>query len=126
MALEHLLLLLRNAPNAAHVKHVSWATASSIPRMDRMEKEAVGPRWKTSSCVAFLTLPCLLAQGCSSMRVKMGWRVDLNKTPVSSIQASLPKGPAIAPGEKSPLVVTLTQPNGQVLLTEGQGAGKVM
>ena len=91
-----------------------------------MEKEAVGPRWKTSSCVAFLTLPCLLAQGCSSMRVKMGWRVDLNKTPVSSIQASLPKGPAIAPGEKSPLVVTLTQPNGQVLLTEGQGAGKVM
>lgn len=87
----------------------------------------MGLRAKTWSCVAFLTLPCLLAQGgCSSMRVKMGWRVDLNKTPVSSIQASLPRGPAIAPGEKSPMVVTLTEPNGQVLLTEGQGAGKVM
>jgi len=86
----------------------------------------MGPRWKTSSYVAFLTLPCLLAQGCSSMKVKMGWRVDLNKIPVSSIQASLPKGPAIALGEKSPLVVTLTQPNGKVLFTEGQGAGKVM
>jgi hypothetical protein len=87
----------------------------------------MGPRGKTRSCVAFLILPCLLAQaGCSSMKVKMGWRVDLNKTPVSSIQASLPKGPAIAPGERSPLVVTLTEPNGQVLFTEGQGAGKVM
>lgn len=32
----------------------------------------------------------------------------------------------ITPGEKSPLVVTLTEPNGQVLFTEGQGAGKVM
>lgn len=87
----------------------------------------MGPRWKTWSCVAFLILPCLLAQaGCSSMKVKMGWRVDLSKTPVSSMRASLPRGPAIAPGEKSPLVVTLTQPNGKVLLTEGQGAGKVM
>ena len=60
------------------------------------------------------------------MKIKMGRRVDLNKTPVSSIQASLPKGPAIAPGEKSPLVVSLTEPNGKVLFTEGQGAGKVM
>ena len=32
----------------------------------------------------------------------------------------------ITPGEKSPLVVTLTEPNGQVLFTEGQGAGKAM
>ncbi len=94
----------------------------------------MGPGWKnplknplkSQGCVAFLTSACLFAGGCSSMKVKMGWRVDLNKTPVSSIQASLPKGPAIAPGQKSPLVVALTEPNGQVLLTEGQGAGKVM
>jgi hypothetical protein len=81
---------------------------------------------KSQGCVAFLTSACLFAGGCSSMKVKMGWRVDLNQTPISSIQASLPKGPAIAPGQKSPLVVVLTQPNGKVLFTEGQGAGKVM
>jgi len=63
--------------------------------------------------------------GCSAVKVKLGWRVDLTKTPVSSIEVSLPKGPAIAPGQKSPLVVKVTQPDGKVLLTEGQGGGKV-
>ena len=87
----------------------------------------MGPRLKVATYLLVPVVFLVVAQaGCSSMRVKMGWRVDLNKTPVSSIQASLPKGPAIAPGEKSPLVVTLTEPNGQVLFTEGQGAGKVM
>lgn len=86
------------------------------------------PRLKIASypLAPIISFLVLVQCGCSSMKVKMGWRVDLNKTPVSSIQASLPKGPAVAPGEKSPLVVTLTEPNGQVLLTEGQGAGKVM
>ena len=87
----------------------------------------MGPRLKVAAYLLGPVVFLVLAQsGCSSMRVKMGWRVDLNQTPVSSMQASLPKGPAIAPGEKSPLVVTLTEPNGQVLFTEGQGAGKVM
>lgn len=86
------------------------------------------PRLKIATYPLALIISFLVAVqcGCSSMKVKMGWRVDLNQTPISSIQASLPKGPAIAPGEKSPLVVTLTQANGKVLLTEGQGAGKVM
>ena len=42
------------------------------------------------------------------------------------MEASLPKDPGIAPGEKSPLVVTLTGPDGKVLVTEGKGKGKVM
>lgn len=86
------------------------------------------PRLKiaTYPLAPIISFLVLVQCGCSSMKVKMGWRVDLNKTPISSIQASLPKGPAIAPGEKSSLVVTLTQPDGKVLLTEGQGAGKVM
>jgi hypothetical protein len=29
--------------------------------------------------------------GCSAMKVKIGWRVDLTQTPVSSIEVSLPK-----------------------------------
>src|SRR5690349_15342138 len=87
----------------------------------------MGPRLKVAPYLLVPVVFLVVAQGgCSSMKVKMGWRVDLNKTPVSSIQASLPKGPAVAPGEKSPMVATLIEPNGQVLFTEGQGAGKVM
>lgn len=63
--------------------------------------------------------------GCSSLNLRMGRRVDLTKTPVASIEASLPKGPAIAPGQKLQLVVKATLTDGKVLLTEGQGKGKV-
>jgi hypothetical protein len=77
--------------------------------------------------VACLAMASLLAlSGCTAMKVKLGMRVYLAKTPVSSMQASLPRGPAIAPGEKSPLMVTFSQPDGKVLLTEGQGKGKVL
>ncbi len=44
--------------------------------------------------------------------------VNLNKIAIQSMAASLPKGPGIAPGEKSKLVVTMTQPGGKVLTTE--------
>ncbi len=64
--------------------------------------------------------------GCTSLQVKLGWKVYLAKTPIASIQASLPKNPGIAPGEKSPLVVTVTEPDGKVLKTEGKGQGQVM
>jgi hypothetical protein len=56
----------------------------------------------------------------------MGWKVYLAQNPIASIQASLPKGPGIAPGEKSQLVVVVTEPDGKVLVTEGQGRGKVL
>jgi len=64
--------------------------------------------------------------GCTRLQVKMGWKVFLDKTPIASIQASLPKGPGIGPGEKLPLVVVLTEPDGKILQTEGAGQGKVM
>lgn len=64
--------------------------------------------------------------GCTSVQVKLGWKVYLDRTPVKSIEASLPQGSAIAPGQKSPLVVTFTEPDGKILTTEGKGGGKVM
>jgi hypothetical protein len=68
----------------------------------------------------------LTLDGCTAVKVKLGMRVYLAKTLVTSMQVSLPKGPAIAPGEKLGLVVQFTQPDGKVLLTEGQGKGKVL
>src|ERR1700676_2240207 len=81
-------------------------------------------RKRLAVCAATASL--LGLGGCTAMKVKRGMRVYLAQTPVSSRQASLPKGPAIAPGEKSPLVVKLTQPDGKVLVTEGKGGGKVL
>jgi hypothetical protein len=60
------------------------------------------------------------------MKVKLGMRVYLDKTPLSSIQARLATPQGIAPGQRVPLVAHLTEPDGTVLLTEGQGQGKVM
>jgi hypothetical protein len=60
----------------------------------------------------------------STKLLETGWRVDLAQVPVASMEVSLPKGPAIAPGEESS-VVKLTQPDGKILLTEGQGGGKI-
>jgi hypothetical protein len=60
------------------------------------------------------------------MKVRLGMKVYLDKTPITSIAAGLPKGPGIAPGEKSPLVLIVTEPDGKVLQTEGAGHGKVL
>lgn len=64
--------------------------------------------------------------GCSRIQVGLGLRVSLAKTPVTSMEASLPKNPGIAPGEKSPLVVTFITQDGKTLVTAGKGKGKVM
>ena len=77
--------------------------------------------------MAFLGLACLLAlSGCAAVQVKLGMKIYLAKIPVTSIEASQPKGPGIGPGRKSRLVVAVTQPDGKVLLTEGAGKGKVL
>lgn len=68
----------------------------------------------------------LALSACTAVKVKLGLRVRLDKLPITSMQASLPNGPAISPGEKSPLVVRFTQPDGKVLVTEGKGKGKVL
>jgi len=95
-------------------------------RMTRLAKNYF-LHWKRARWAVCLAVASLFAvSGCASLKVKMGMRVYLDKTPVSSLQASLPEGLGIAPGEKSPLVVTVTEPDGKILMTEGQGQGKVM
>ena len=79
-------------------------------------------RWTACLGMAFL----LALAGCTPIKVKLGMKVYLAKTPVASIAVSLPKGPGIAPGGKSPLVVVVTEPDGKILQTEGAGHGKVL
>ena len=76
---------------------------------------------------ACLVCGSLLALGgCTRLQVKMGMKVPLMKLPVTTMNGSLPKGPSIAPGRKSPLVVTFTSTDGKTYVTEGQGQGKIM
>lgn len=85
------------------------------------------PRLMGTSLAVWLAVASLLGlSGCTAIKVKLGMRVYLAKTLVASMQVSVPKGPAIAPGEKLGLVAQFTQPDGKVLLTEGQGKGKVL
>jgi len=75
----------------------------------------------------FVPLAAVVAlSGCAAIQVKLGMRVYLEKIPITSIQAKQGDGQGMAPGEKSPLIVTVTQPDGKVLTTEGKGHGKVL
>jgi hypothetical protein len=76
------------------------------------------------ACVLIASL--LLLNGCAAVQVHLGMKIYLAKTPIASIKASLPNGPGIAPGQKSPLVVVVAEPGGKVLQTEGAGHGKVL
>jgi hypothetical protein len=77
--------------------------------------------------VAGLGMAAMLAlSGCAAVQVKLGMKVYLAKTPITSIDVGQPKGPGIGPGQSSPLVVEFTQPDGKVLQTEGAGKGKVL
>ena len=85
------------------------------------------PHSMRTSWGACLGIACLLSlSGCTPIKVRLGMKVYLDQTPVTSIAASLPNGSGIAPGEKSPLVVVVTEPDGKVLQTEGAGHGKVL
>jgi hypothetical protein len=98
------------------VGRLNWLLVKiSIPNL-------ASSRW--AGCLAAASL--LVLSGCAAVKVKLGMRIYLANTPVTSMQASLPRGPAISPGEKSPLMVQFTQPDGKILVTEGQGKGKVL
>jgi hypothetical protein len=75
----------------------------------------------------FIPLAAMVAlAGCAAVQVKLGMRVYLKNIPITSIEAKQADGQGMAPGEKSPLIVTVTQPDGKVLATEGKGHGKVL
>ncbi|MGH7866333.1 MAG: hypothetical protein ACREP9_01585, partial [Candidatus Dormibacteraceae bacterium] len=102
-------------------------SAWGFGRLKRLPDDICHSPLASARWLVCLTISSLLALcGCTQIKVKLGMSVYLEKTPVASMQASLPKGPAIAPGEKSPLVVQFTQPDGKVLVTEGRGKGKVL
>ena len=73
-----------------------------------------------------LAASLILLTGCASVQVHLGMKVYLEKIPVASMKVEVSGSPGIAPGEKLPLVVTFTQPDGKILQTEGAGQGKVM
>ena len=76
---------------------------------------------------ASLVLVSLLASnGCAAVQVKLGMKTWLDKIPVTSMEAKLAKGTAIAPGEKLPLVVSFTDSASKVWVTEGEGQGKIL
>src|ERR1700730_264343 len=101
-------------PQFQRNSRISDSTVLRVPHLARS---------RPAPCVAslFVLGPLLALSGCAAVKVKLGMRVYLAKVQVTSMQASLPNGPAIAPGEKSPLVVQFTQPDGKILLTEGKG-----
>lgn len=104
---------------------LDFRSSGFLPNLDLTQihlPQLMIKRW--AACLGLVAL--LALSGCTSMKVRLGWKVYLAKIPVKSIEASLPKGPGIAPGAKSPLVVVVTQPNGKVLRTEGKGGGKVL
>jgi len=73
-----------------------------------------------------LLLLSILLTGCNSVQVLLHVKVHINKLAIASMETTLPNGPAIAPGESSPLVATFTQPDGTILTTEGKGKGKIL
>jgi hypothetical protein len=104
------------------IMRITGMAASSPSVVSASQQPARLSCWAACLGLAFL----LALSGCAPVKVRLGMRVYLDKTPVTSMEAKLPKGPGIAPGEKSPLVVAFTGPDGKVLVTEGQGHGKVL
>lgn len=78
---------------------------------------------RARAAVAAILLLTLTA--CMPVKLKLGWKLDLAKTPVASMDAKLVKAPAMSPGQKSSLIVTILEPNGKAQVTEGKGGGKI-
>ncbi len=86
-----------------------------------------GQRWVSGTTLAlvFLTLA-----GCSSVAVWLGFRVRLDKLPVTAVSASMvtKKGAAVSalgPGQSARLVLVATTQDGKQFATVGAGNGKV-
>ncbi|MCM0080175.1 hypothetical protein L4X63_01085 [Geomonas sp. Red32] len=94
-----------------------------------MDERVRGSGWNRVAAAAgavLLAALVLMLGGCTSLRVWMGSRVRLEKVPVERMEAWLPQGPAMYPGQTTPLVVAVTDTAGKILLTEGAGNGKVL
>ena len=115
----------------AGIARTSEVTADALTVGEDSGRHSSPARSLMPTSGAALYMGCLLAGallaqvGCSSLKVKLGMRVDLTQTPVASIEASLFKSPGMAPGQTASLVVIVTQPDGKILQTEGKGGGKV-
>src|ERR1039457_6194765 len=86
-------------------------------------KERLSWVWRRGGVAVLGLSAALWLTGCTAIEVRRGMKTHLDKLPVTTIQATLPMGPAIAPGETSPLVVTFTDSNGKTWVTEGKGKG---
>jgi hypothetical protein len=75
-----------------------------------------------AACVGVAAM--LVLSGCTRWQVRLGSKGHLDAIPVKSMEARLANGQGIVPGQKSPLVVVITQADGKVLQTEGAGRGK--
>src|ERR1700690_1126908 len=75
--------------------------------------------WRTANSAAAIGLVCLfLLSACSSVQVHLGMKVALDKIPVQSMSPSLLTGPGLGPGQKSQLLVLVTEPDGKILQTK--------
>ena len=84
------------------------------------------PQGKTRGRAAGMAMFLLIFSGCAPVQVKLGLKVSLPKTPIQAISAAQVSGAGIGPGQKSQLVVSITEPNGKVLQTQGVLHGKVL
>jgi hypothetical protein len=92
--------------------------------MSRIRSLVVSHATKMAASLGFVFL--LPLSGCGKIQVGLGLRTSLAKVPVTSMEANLPKDPGVAPGEKSPLVVTFAASDGKAYVTEGKGKGKIL
>ena len=74
---------------------------------------------------ALLSLALLGLAGCSVLHPRPRLLTPLATLQLSHMQLTMPKGSVLAPGKKSPLVVTFTDATGQTLSTVGHGHGTI-
>src|SRR5258708_1362003 len=90
-----------------------WNTSVAVSRIS-----------KTSAIVALAA--AIVLAGCTSLKIKMGMRMNVATLPATSMDVRLAKSQGVAPGQKKPLVVTFKAADGRVWLTEGAGSGPIM